>query len=203
MNKLTSSIIVLVLFLIVIARAGAGADDAKPVQLFNGTDLTGWKHAGPGSFEVKDGELRTVDGMGLLWSTREMPEHYKLSLEFKTSRKEDNSGVFVRFPDPGSDPWVAIKEGYELQICEGNEKQFTGAVYNLHPRSEGVAAKPPGEWNLYQIEVDGQKMTVTLNGQKANEYTGEKKTPRGFIGLQNHDPKSHVSFRNIEVTELK
>src|SRR6185369_14556499 len=127
---------------------------------------------------------------------------YKLSLEFKMSRKEDNSGVFVRFPDPGNDPWVAVKEGYELQICEGNEKQFTGTVYNLHPRNEGVAAKAPGEWNLYEIEVDGQKMTVTLNGEKANEYTGEKKTERGFIGLQNHDPKSHVSFRNIKVTEL-
>jgi hypothetical protein len=150
---------------------------------------------------VKDGELHTVDGMGLLWHEREMPEKYTLAMEFKTSRKEDNSGVFVRFPDPGNDPWVAIKQGYEVQICEGNEKQFTGAIYNLKQRTDEKATKPVGEWNDYEIAVDGQKIIVRLNGKKVNEYQGEKTTPRGFIGLQNHDPKSKVSFRNIRVID--
>ena len=103
-----------VLIVILALLSHARADEPKPIQLFNGKDLTGWKHAGPGSFEVKDGELHTVDGMGLLWNTHEMPQHYKLSLEFKTSRKEDNSGVFVRFPDPGNDPWAAVKQGHEM-----------------------------------------------------------------------------------------
>ncbi len=188
---------------LLIASTTFAADESKPTSLFNGKDLTGWKHAGPGSFEVKDGDLHTVDGMGLLWHEMEMPQHFKLSLEFKTSRKEDNSGVFVRFPDPGNDPWVAVKEGYEIQICEGNEKQFTGSIYNLKQRTDDNAIKPVGEWNQMEIDVDGQKMTVRLNGKTINEYTGEKKTARGYIGLQNHDPKSHVTFRNVEVIELK
>src|SRR4051794_22245833 len=168
--------------LTLLLTTAALADDPKGVALFNGKDLTGWKHAGPGSFDVKDGELHTVDGMGLLWNEREMPEKYILAMEFKTSRKEDNSGVFVRFPDPGNDPWVAIKQGYEVQICEGNEKQFTGAIYNLKQRTEEKAIKPVGEWNDYEIAVDGQKITVRLNDKKVNEYAGEKTTPRGFIG---------------------
>ncbi|MEA2710396.1 MAG: hypothetical protein QOF78_2997, partial [Phycisphaerales bacterium] len=180
----------------------AGAQ-SNAVAIFNGKDLTGWKQAGPGHFDVKDGELQSVDGMGLLWNEREMPEKFTLVMEFKTSRKEDNSGVFVRFPDPGNDPWVAVKQGYEVQICEGNEKQFTGSIYNLKKREDNPAnaAKPPGEWNDYEISLDGQKITVRLNGRKVNEYTGDRTTPRGFIGLQNHDPKSKVSFRNIRLID--
>ena len=49
-----------------LAQPATTKPDAKEIVLFNGTDLTGWKHAGPGSFQVKDGELQTVDGMGLL-----------------------------------------------------------------------------------------------------------------------------------------
>ncbi|MEO6434966.1 MAG: family 16 glycoside hydrolase [Tepidisphaeraceae bacterium] len=192
----------MLLILALLAAPAPAAEAGKAVELFNGKDLTGWKMAGPGSFEVKDGTLLTVDGMGLLWHEMEMPEAFTLSMEFMTSRKEDNSGVFVRFPNPGADPWVAIKEGYELQICEGNEKQFTGTVYNLKPRIDDTAIKPVGEWNLYEITLEGQKMTVKLNGKVINEYTGERKTAKGHIGLQNHDPKSKVSFRNIKVTPI-
>ena len=35
-------------------------------QLFNGKDMTGWEHVGPGRFIVEDGMLRTEGGMGLL-----------------------------------------------------------------------------------------------------------------------------------------
>ena len=181
------------------AGAGAGEEKGKVVELFNGKDLTGWKQAGPGKFDVADGVMTTDGGMGLLWHTMEMPEKFTLAMEFKTGRKEDNSGVFVRFPDPGNDPWVAVKQGYEVQIAEAREKQFTGTVYNLKPREVDGAAKAPGEWNDYRIHLDGQKITVYLNGQKINEYTGEKTTQGGFIGLQNHDPKSKVSFRNVRV----
>ena len=35
-------------------------------QLFNGKDLTGWKHVGPGGDTVEDGLIKTHGGMGLL-----------------------------------------------------------------------------------------------------------------------------------------
>ena len=38
-------------------------------QLFDGHDLHGWKHVGPGSFTVEHGLLKTQGGMGLLYST--------------------------------------------------------------------------------------------------------------------------------------
>ena len=36
-------------------------------QLFDGKDLVGWKHVGPGEMTVEDGLIRTHGGMGLLY----------------------------------------------------------------------------------------------------------------------------------------
>ena len=54
--------------------------------------------------------------MGLLWYYRRKFKDFILELEWKTSSKGDNSGVFVRFPNPGNDPYVAVRYGYEIQI---------------------------------------------------------------------------------------
>ena len=39
--------------------------------LFNGKNLDGWKHVGPGEDTVEDGLIRTHGGMGLLYWTKE------------------------------------------------------------------------------------------------------------------------------------
>ena len=36
-------------------------------QLFNGSDLTGWKHVGKGDMVVEDGLIHGQGGMGLLY----------------------------------------------------------------------------------------------------------------------------------------
>src|SRR4051812_1640845 len=41
-------------------------------HLFNGSDLDGWEHVGPGSFSVEDGLLTSHGGMGLTWYTCRM-----------------------------------------------------------------------------------------------------------------------------------
>jgi hypothetical protein len=43
---------------------------------------------------------------------------------------------------------------------------------------------------------------VTLNGEVVNHYKGSRGA-QGFIGLQNHDPKSIVRFRNVRIKTLK
>ena len=42
-------------------------DQGKWIELFNGKDLTGWKHIGPGSFAVEEGALVSSGGMGMLY----------------------------------------------------------------------------------------------------------------------------------------
>ena len=40
-------------------------------QLFNGKDLNGWKHVGPGTRYVENGVTGSHGGMGLLYWTKE------------------------------------------------------------------------------------------------------------------------------------
>jgi hypothetical protein len=56
--------------------------------------------------------------MGLFWYTRRMYRDFVLRVEWQERRRTDNSGVFIRFPDPGQDPWIAVRDGYEVQIYD-------------------------------------------------------------------------------------
>lgn len=174
---------------------------AKPIVLWNGGPLTDWKMAGPGEFKIVDGSLLATGGMGLLWYAKQDFQNFRLELEWKTEAAENNSGIFVRFPDPGVDPWVAVNEGYEIQICDAaGDKHGTGSVYSFCAPSH-MPTKPAGEWNHYSITVVGQDYTIAINGEVVNRFLGFR-SERGFIGLQNHDDGSPVRFRNIRITPL-
>lgn len=173
--------------------------------LFDGQTMEGWKMAGPGGFNLVDGTLASFGGMGLLWYTKKQFADFLLKLDWKEAHFSDNSGVFVRFPDPGNDPWVAVNNGYEVQIDnvgapDGNPLYKTGGIFNFAAPSR-VASNPVGEWNTYEIRVVGQSYTVTLNGEQVTTFTGSRST-RGYVGVQNHDDTSTVSFRNIMIMEL-
>jgi hypothetical protein len=173
------------------------APTSKPIQLFDGT-LTGWHQCGPAGFDIADDTLTAHGGMGLLWNDREFGDLI-FRCEFKVARKEDNSGVFVRFPDPGNDPMFAVNHGHEIQICDTEANNRTGAIYNFKDCSE-LTTKPVGEWNQMEIKVVGRSYTVAINGKVVNEFTSPSRPLRGHIGLQNH--WGAVSFRNITVEEI-
>jgi len=97
------------LFVVAIA-ASLSAQDSKRA-LFNGKDLEGWQHAGPGSFVVEDGMMKTRGGMGLLWYTREKIGHATIRIVFKLTGKESDSGVFIRIPERPTEPWMPVNRG--------------------------------------------------------------------------------------------
>src|SRR5207248_6948776 len=113
----------------------AAAPAGKQVVLFDGTNTNGWHQAGPGSLELKDGVLETHGGMGLFWNEKEFGD-FILELDFKVTDKSANSGVFVRFPDPGNDPWVAVKQGHEIQIGDTEKNFRTGGIYSFKNATE-------------------------------------------------------------------
>ena len=83
--------------------------------------------------------------------------------------------MFVGFPDPGTDPWVAVDHGYEIQIdATDDPDSTTGAVYNFQAAdtaARDAALKPPGEWNGYELRVEGKRIRVYLNGTLINDFT--------------------------------
>jgi hypothetical protein len=184
------------------------------VKLFDGKTLDGWKMAGKGNFIIIESErgLLTQGGMGLLWYYKKKFRNFILTIEWKVSNRSDNSGIFLRFPNPYNDPNIAIEHGYEIQIDDigspdGNPIHRTGAIYNYQgpsPKSKYLCNPlAVGRWNTFEISAIQQYYTVILNGDKiVTNFIGNKSL-EGFIGLQNHDEKSNVYFRNIIIKELK
>ncbi|MFH9611072.1 ThuA domain-containing protein [Streptomyces sp. NPDC017448] len=185
--------------------------DCKPDTghraIFNGKTLEGWKQAGPGKFSVKDGALHSEGGMGLLTYQAKELGSYSLKLDWKMAG-DDNSGVFVGFPE-SDDPWSAVNKGYEIQIdATDAADRTTGAVYTFKSadiKARDRVLRPPGQWNSYEIKVQGERLQVFLNGAKINDFTNTdpaRSLKDGYIGLQNHGADDQVSFRNIQLKEL-
>jgi type 1 glutamine amidotransferase len=184
--------------------------DCRPetgyTTLYNGA-TTGWSQAGPGSFSNSNGTLTSADGLGMLWySTKEFGS-YSLKLDW-TVPGDDNSGVLIGFP-AGNDPDAALANGYEVQIdATDTPDRTTGSVYGV--KSADLAARdsalnPPGEWNTYELLVEGEHLQVLLNGVKINDFVNTdplRSLSSGHVGIQNHGTGDDVSFRNIRIKEL-
>ncbi|WP_039831599.1 ThuA domain-containing protein [Nocardiopsis valliformis] len=180
--------------------------------LWDGESLDGWNMAGPGGFGIVDGGegcvLQTEGGMGLLWHEDELGS-YRLKLDYLTHEETDNSGVFVGFPEPGDDPWVAVEEGYEIQIDpygapDGDPLTRTGAVYSF--QAADSHPEVVGEWNTMEIEVDDPMIRVWINGELVNEFESTdpaRDLSSGQVGLQNHGDNDLVWFRDVQVIDLE
>ncbi|MFC4022105.1 ThuA domain-containing protein [Micromonospora sp. GCM10011542] len=189
--------------------AGRSKADCRPetgyTTLYNGS-TTGWSQAGPGSFTNSDATLTSVGGLGMLWYSVKEFTNYSLKMDWKLAG-DDNSGVFIGFP-PSSDPWSAVNNGYEIQIdATDAADRTTGAVYTF--KSADLAARdaalnPPGEWNTYELLVEGERLQIFLNGVKINDFTNTNaaRSLAGHIGIQNHGTGDDVSFRNVRIKEL-
>src|SRR6266540_1105826 len=111
---------------------------------------------------------------------------------------------------PSSDPVnTAINQGYEVQIdATDAPDRTTGAVYTFKAAdiaARDAALNPPGEWNTFEILVEGERLQVFLNGVKINDFTNTdpvRSLTSGFVGIQNHSADDDVSFRNIRIKQL-
>ena len=181
--------------------ATAGSTSAPGwIVLFDGRSTAGWTMTGPGGFSVQDGALVSDGGMGLLWYERRRFRNFELEVDWKVARRCDNSGIFVRFPGRPRTPADAVRSGYEIQIddCDPNGPKYrTGSIYAAAPAAR-LASRPVGQWNRYLIRVVGQHYTVLLNGTRVTDFDGARGMI-GYVGLQNHDAESHVSFRRVRV----
>jgi hypothetical protein len=186
--------------------------EAGYTSLFNGTDasLQDWKYSGSGRF-VRDGcTIKSVGGFGLMFTKQEFEAPYSLKLEWMMPG-DDNSGVFVGFPDTGANTVdTSINQGEEIQIDPtDNPAQTTGAIY-LEQAADAAARdavlKPAGQWNAYEIVVRDDRIIVYLNGAKINEWIDDDPNvdlATGHIGLQMHGAGDDVFFRNVRVRQLE
>jgi hypothetical protein len=185
--------------------------------LFNSQDLSGWTGA-VDNYEVVDGAIQCKAGKGGNLLTNDQYDNFVVRLEFKLP-PGGNNGLAIRAPLSQDE---LAYSGMELQVLDDTDPQYTelekyqahGSLYGLAPAARGYL-RPDGEWNSEEVVVDGDRVTVRLNGfEILNANLDEvrqkpldgKKHPgafrsEGHFGFCGHsDP---VAFRNIRIKRLE
>ena len=110
-----------------------------------------------------------------------------------------NSGIGVRLSRYG-ELWVQAQTGltggylFGANFIDGAIKSF-----NLSKQMKENRVKPAGEWNHYEIRVQGGTITLAVNGEVVSELTGVG-LRRGYIGLEAEG--FEVTFRNLKLQPL-
>lgn len=127
----------------------------KPIELFNGKDLTGWKATGEvNQWIVQNGILMSPRSGSNLVSEQTF-EDFKLHIEFRYA-ENSNSGIYLR-------------GRYELQIIDNPQtdhpnSHLFGGIYGFLTPSE-MAVLGPNEWQTFDITLTGRMVTVVANGK--------------------------------------
>jgi hypothetical protein len=179
------------------------------LSLIQKNSLTGWAAADqqqPFKWQVRDSVLTSRGGGADIVSEKSF-EDFDFHCEFKLSPRS-NSGIYFRGQ-------------YEIQLLDSlwrgrngakaNPEQTLGAVYGQKgPR--GDAYYGPDSWNVLDARLEGQQLSIKLNGvQIINNYRLVKPTQGSKPGqdasfgpiLIQAVKEGTASFRNMRVTPLR
>jgi hypothetical protein len=154
----------------------------------------GWNQIGDANWRIEGDEFVADSGNGHL-VTEQSYGDVQIQLEFWVDVPA-NSGVFMRASDPTS---VTQSNAYEVNIFDTREDQTyrTGAIVEFAAPSEVIMTND--RWNTYDITMDGDQITVVLNGITTVEMEDDTYAS-GPISLQYG--AGVVKFRNVRIREL-
>lgn len=185
------------------------------VELFNGTDLTGWvQRGGKAKYTADNGTIlgsTVLNTPNSFLCTERTYANFILELDFKVDSKL-NSGVQIRslsYPEYQN----RRVHGYQVEI-DPSDRAWSGGIYEegrrgwLNDLKNNPAARKAfkkGQWNHFRIEAIGSHLKTWINDVPAAELE-DSMTPAGFIGLQVHSTKIkeplRVRWKNIRIKEL-
>lgn len=209
------------------------ATDDGFVSIFNGRDLIGWTGA-TNLFYAENCELVFKEGphnFGNLFHARTYT-NFVARFEFKLV-PNGNNGFAVRAGRECVDGGALIGgndilkdaayNGMEIQVLDdsGDKKQnlkawqYHGSIYGVCASQRG-ALRPVGEWNEEVVTVDGEDVTVVVNGRtilaaNVKDLPTDGSTPDGKPHPGLHNPSGYIGFlghtmpvrfRNIAIKEL-
>jgi hypothetical protein len=174
-------------------RAEEKKADAKPIELFNGKDLSGWCYKTEGTVKKFDGQTETDDkqfsardgvivvndqqGKAALWTVAEFTGDFELRFDFRAAVNAD-SGVFLKKP--------------QLQVRD----------YPTAGPYKDLKKYKPQDWNEMVVVVKGESVLATCNGEELKlDRIKLKVPPTGGIGLE--ADRGVMEYRNLRLTELK
>ena len=183
------------------ADANAPHKLGTPVELFSGTSMDAWDvqdKTKPMGWSVIDGAMTNTPPANNLVSKQKFQD-YKIHAEYKLE-KNSNSGIYIR-------------GRYELQVLDDFGKppdvHSHMAVYAWHAPLVN-ASKPVGEWQTMDATIVGNKVTVTLNGQKVQDNSTLEAITGGALDANETEPgpvmfqgdHEKVTYRKVTVTPI-
>jgi 3-keto-disaccharide hydrolase len=130
--------------------------------------------------------------------------NFILQVEWRFTAKEGNprynSGIGVRLSKYG-EIWFQAQTGqaggywFGDNIVDGAIKRF-----NLSKQMKENRVKPAGEWNLYEIRAEGDKLSLSINGGMVSETAGVV-LQKGYIGLEAEGHE--ITFRTVKLKPLE
>ena len=215
----------LALALLAYCLPGSGqADEQKTVKLFNGKNLKGWEYflTDPAAkmddvWSVEDGILICKGEPKGFLATKKKFKNFKLTVEWRWApgKQPGNSGVLLRITgdkmmlpkcveaqlQSGSAGDIWAFQGFQIS---SDSPRFREKENDTIGKFMGVAKesgneKEPGEWNKYDISLQGGHLVLMVNGKQVNECTGCD-VVAGQVALQSEGGEIH--FRTVELTPL-
>ncbi len=203
------------LVLMALVHLHASAQGA-PIALFDGESLRGWEPYVPDAanaeeaaavWEIRENGVLHCKGSPTGYiRTAETYSDYKLALEWRWPGEGGNSGVLLHVQGE-NEVWPKSIEAQLHSTDAGDIWVIGGTTFDEHTDKDNRRVvkmhesneKPLGEWNRYEIYVQGGAMKLYVNGLLQNEATGTS-VQEGAIGLQSEG--TPIQFRNVILTPL-
>lgn len=160
-------------------------------------------------WRVEDGKIIGGGPASHLFSDRDDYTDFHYRVEAKINDKGNSGQYFRTALGPG------FPTGYEAQInATHSDPVKTGSLYpdprttlkNYRDKITVLDKAPhkPDEWFTQEVIAIGPKITIIVNGTKTIEWEDpDNRYKKGHFALQAHDPGSIMTFRKIEVKEIK
>lgn len=147
---------------------------------------------------VEDGVMNNGDGANNLVS-RQTFRDFKVEAEYRLA-EASNSGIYLR-------------GRYELQVFEDHgDEPFDRGHMSIYGRVAPTvnASRPTGEWQQMEAVIVGNRVTVTLNGQRVHDNVVIDGITGGALNARETEPgplmiqgdHSGVWFRRVVVTPI-
>lgn len=200
-------------------------------RLFDGRTLAGWKAGNSPEWTVSDRIIRHTGRKGDpadLWTEKEFGD-FTLVFDWRWSGRgplkmqpvvlgdgnpkqgpdgkpelveieELDSGIYLRGNSASQvNLWNWTVGSGEVYGYRTNPKMSPEVRAQVTPKVK--ADRPPGEWNRTMITMQGDRLTVSINGRVVIDHAQLPGVPaKGPIGLQSHG--AAIDFANLWIKEL-
>jgi len=179
-------------------------------SLMDGKTFNGWKLAEENkeTWKVENGAFVAHGSRCHLYYVGDEKPFKNFHLKVEVMTEPNSNGGIYFHTKYQADGWP--KGGFESQVnCTGSDWIKTGSLYGIV--NVGHAASQDNKWWTQEVIVEGNKVTVKVDGKNVLQYVEpagaqpgeyERKLSQGTFALQAHDPKSIVRYKNIRVKRL-